>query len=165
MQVQTHTSHLPGRCHPDLSRLPSHVSAWVLSSSLSMGAGWPGREESTYSLPRALQSDGWDVPSERWDLPSWPREELTWGQRSYISTETAKQTPAQAWQHIPLGGTSHSALDAGASFSLQGGDMDCDQPSRGERCPGQEHKPQAPVPRHKNSPFSGSHRALALHPC
>lgn len=120
MHVQTHTAHLPGRCHPDLSRLPSHISAWVLSSSLSMGAAWPGREESTYSLPRALQSDGWDVPSERWDLPSWPREELSWGQRSYISTETAKQAPAQAWQHVPLGGTSHSALDAGAPFSLAG---------------------------------------------
>lgn len=51
----------------------------------------------------------------------------------------------------------------GLPSAWQGGDMDCHQPSRGERCPGQEHKPQAPVPRH-NSPFSGSRRALALQP-
>lgn len=63
-RAQIHTLHLPGRCHPDLIHSPPHAGACVLSSSLSVGTVWAGREESTYSHPRALRSDVCDVPSE-----------------------------------------------------------------------------------------------------
>lgn len=108
-------------CHP-------HLHILVLGSQLlpDHGRSVAGEGGKHVLFPQALQSDGCDVPSERWYLPSWPREGLSWVRGLTLAL---KQQSRHQCRH---GGTSLweaaftccCALNAGASFSLQGGDMD-----------------------------------------